>query len=519
MPRLGAVLVPLNPADPVRVEAALTVDGPLDGPEADVELRRSVDPDAVHSIIHTSGTSGRPRPVELSYANHHASAQASAGHLGVADDDRWLGVLPLFHVGGLAVLLRSVIYATTAVLHERFDPVRVRDAFAAGEVTLASLVPTMLTRLREAGLERAAPELRAILLGGGPIPDGLLDWAVAAGLPVSPTYGMTETASQVVTAPPGERSGRPLPGVELRTGDDGEIMVRGPMVARGALSADGWLHTGDRGHIDAEGRLHVDGRLKEIIVTGGENVSPVEVEEALLTHPAVADAGVAGRARRRVGRGDHGVRRVVLRGQRRGAARLDPRAPGGAQGAQARRASDGAAPQRHGQAAARPAAMTTVTTIGVYGFDLESFLAALRHADVTLLLDVRQRRGVRGSEYAWANSRRLQAALADAGVSYRHHLELAPTTELRRLQYAADDRQGVGKRSRIELAPEYRERYITEILDRADLGALVAELPARGAAALLCVERDPEACHRSLIAERLEERYGVRVEHLRPRGL
>ncbi len=294
LPRLGAVLVPLNPADPVRVEAALTVDGPLEGPEADVELRRSVDPDAVHSILHTSGTSGRPRPVELSYANHHASAQASAGHLGVEDDDRWLGVLPLFHVGGLAVLLRSVIYATTAVLHERFDPVRVRDAFAAGGVTLASLVPTMLTRLREAGLERAAPELRAILLGGGPIPDGLLDWAAAAGLPVSPTYGMTETASQVVTAPPGERSGRPLPGVELRTGDDGEIMVRGPMVARGALSADGWLHTGDRGHIDAEGRLHVDGRLKEIIVTGGENVSPVEVEEALLTHPAVADAGVAG---------------------------------------------------------------------------------------------------------------------------------------------------------------------------------------------------------------------------------
>ncbi len=136
-----------------------------------------------------------------------------------------------------------------------------------------------------------------------------------------------------------------------------------------------------------------------------------------------------------------------------------------------------------------------------------------------LLLDVRQRRGVRGSEYAWANSRRLQAALADAGVSYRHHLELAPTTELRRLQYAADDRQGVGKRSRTELAPEYRERYITEILDHADLDAFAAGLPQRGAAALLCVERDPEACHRSLIAERLKERYGVRVEHLRPRGL
>jgi O-succinylbenzoic acid--CoA ligase len=105
---------------------------------------------------------------------------------------------------------------------------------------------------------------------------------------------MTETASQVVTAAPGERAGVPLPGVELKIGNDGEILVRGPMVARAALGTDGWLHTGDRGHIDAEGRLHVAGRLKEIIVTGGENVSPVEVEEALLSHPAVIDAGVAG---------------------------------------------------------------------------------------------------------------------------------------------------------------------------------------------------------------------------------
>ncbi len=122
LPRLGAILVPLNPADPVRIDAALTVDAPLDGPEADVTVRRTVDPEAVHSIIHTSGTSGRPRAVELSYANHHASAMASAEHLGVEEDDRWLGVLPLFHVGGLAVLLRSAIYATTAVLHQRFDP-------------------------------------------------------------------------------------------------------------------------------------------------------------------------------------------------------------------------------------------------------------------------------------------------------------------------------------------------------------------------------------------------------------
>jgi uncharacterized protein (DUF488 family) len=158
----------------------------------------------------------------------------------------------------------------------------------------------------------------------------------------------------------------------------------------------------------------------------------------------------------------------------------------------------------------------TVATIGVYGFTAETFLARLRAADVGLLLDVRQRRGVRGPEYAWANSARLQAALAGAGIEYRHHKELAPTTELRQLQYREDDRQGVGKRSRTELAPEYRERYLAEILDRADLGAFAAELPTDHAAALMCVERDPEACHRSLVAERLAAAYGVEVIHLRP---
>jgi len=160
--------------------------------------------------------------------------------------------------------------------------------------------------------------------------------------------------------------------------------------------------------------------------------------------------------------------------------------------------------------------MACVVTIGVYEFDLAAFLAALRAANVGLLIDVRQRRGVRGSAYAWANAQRLQAALAAAGIVYRHERELAPTTELRQLQYAADDRLGVGKRSRAELDPVYRERYIAEILDHADLDALVAQLPAGAASALLCVEADPEACHRSLIAERLAERHGLRVTHVRP---
>ncbi len=151
--------------------------------------------------------------------------------------------------------------------------------------------------------------------------------------------------------------------------------------------------------------------------------------------------------------------------------------------------------------------MLKVVTIGVYGFSGESFRQRLRHAHVRLLLDVRQRRGVRGPEYAWANSLRLQAALADARIAYEHHPELAPTTELRHLQYAEDDRQGVGKRLRRELAASYTRRYRTEILDGADLAPIVSVLPSSGTAALLCVERDPEACHRSLIAQRLSEQH------------
>jgi len=157
-----------------------------------------------------------------------------------------------------------------------------------------------------------------------------------------------------------------------------------------------------------------------------------------------------------------------------------------------------------------------VVTVGVYGWTLETFLASLRNADVRLLMDVRQRRGVRGSEYAWANAKRLQAALDDAGIPYEHHPELAPTTELRELQYSVDDEAGVGKRSRSELAPDYAERYTREILGQVDLRALVDGLPKDGAAALFCVERDPEACHRSLIADRLARELDISVEHLRP---
>jgi uncharacterized protein (DUF488 family) len=159
--------------------------------------------------------------------------------------------------------------------------------------------------------------------------------------------------------------------------------------------------------------------------------------------------------------------------------------------------------------------MRDLATIGVYGADLESFLAALREAGVNLVLDVRQRRGVRGAEYAWANARRLEAELAEAGIVYQHLPELAPTTSMREAQYEADAARGEGKRSRTVLAPVYVERYTEEILDRADLDPIVRFI-GRSTAALLCVERDPAACHRSLIAARLAREYDFRVVALRP---
>ncbi|MCF2527107.1 DUF488 domain-containing protein [Yinghuangia soli] len=157
-----------------------------------------------------------------------------------------------------------------------------------------------------------------------------------------------------------------------------------------------------------------------------------------------------------------------------------------------------------------------IATIGVHGFTREAFLDALAGAGTGLLLDLRQRRGVRGPDYAWANSVRLQQALAEAGIAYRHVKALAPTTELRQLQYREDDRQGVGKRNRIALAPAYTERYTREILDPYDLGTLAAGLPDDTATALLCVECAAAACHRSLVADRLRTDHGLPVTHLDP---
>jgi len=269
--------------------AAVLVDAPLSGPPA--TGTRTLWADEVATVVHTSGTTSQPRPVALSYGNWLASALGSAVALGLDQAERWLCPMPLTHVGGLSILFRSAIYGTTAVLRERFDADEVAALLSdpAQAITLVSLVPTMLARLLDAGLEHP-PTLRWALLGGGPIAPALLDRARAAGIPVAPTYGMTEACSQIATG------GWPLPGVELRIAADAEVLVRGPTVAAGALADDGWLHTGDLGALDDRGRLSITGRKSDTIVTGGENVAPVEVEEVLLEHPAVADAAVHGRA-------------------------------------------------------------------------------------------------------------------------------------------------------------------------------------------------------------------------------
>jgi O-succinylbenzoic acid--CoA ligase len=301
-PRVGAALVPLNtrlPAAEQRRQAratgadVLVEEPPVNGFEVELQEHPEVDPDAVLAVLFTSGTTGEPTPVELTIANQEASGAGSAAVLGSEPADRWLCAVPVFHVAGLAIFVRAARAGATVVVHDRFDTGRARTALESGGVTLVSLVATQLQRLRDAGL-RATPGLRAMLLGGGPIPAELLEWAVAHGIPARCTYGMTETGSQVVVTDPGERAGPPVPGARIEIAADGEVLVAGPMVAAGALGADGWLHTGDLGSLDALGRLNVEGRLKDVIVTGGENVSPPAVEAVLAAHPSIADAAVRG---------------------------------------------------------------------------------------------------------------------------------------------------------------------------------------------------------------------------------
>lgn len=327
----GASVVPVD----VRLSAAeqeaiaagttLSIDEPL--PIAGGDLRVSVagedlqastagggaqalrghDLDAVAAVIHTSGTTSQPKRVELTFGNLLWSAQGSAVALGTDPHERWLCALPVSHVGGLSILVRSTIFATTAVVHERFDTERALRALMEQEVTLVSVVATTLARLLDAGLRRP-PALRLALAGGGPVPPALLERAFDAGVPVCQTYGLTESCSQASTVPlaalEGATSdavaqmgaGRPLFCTKASIGEQGEILLAGPTIAPGALAQDGWLHTGDLGQIDERGNLHVTGRKADTIISGGENVAPAEVEAVLEAHPHVAEAAVIGRA-------------------------------------------------------------------------------------------------------------------------------------------------------------------------------------------------------------------------------
>ncbi len=304
--RLGAVAVPVD----LRLGAqergqrtaacAVVLDAPLGSGEPVPGAPHDLDAPA--AVLHTSGTTRAPRPVELTFGNWLWSALGSTVALGLDPEERWLCALPVAHVGGLSILLRSVVYASTVVLHPRFDVEAVRREL--DRVTLVSLVPTTLARLLDAGLERPQA-LRAALVGGAPVPLALVERAEAAGVPVVTTYGLTEACSQVTTG------GSPLFCTRVRISPRGEVLVAGPTVAASARAADGWLHTGDLGELDREATLTITGRAADTIVSGGENVAPAEVEAVLLEHPAVAEAAVHGRPD--PGWGEAVVATVVLR--------------------------------------------------------------------------------------------------------------------------------------------------------------------------------------------------------------
>ncbi|WP_254840346.1 class I adenylate-forming enzyme family protein [Natronomonas marina] len=347
--RLGATLVPLDAratADELRTrldritpaaavceadtEAAVreAVDAPVlsvDEPTGGAERLAAVEPEPFDLpewaaddpliVMFTSGTTGEPNGVVLTLANVLASAAASAFRLGLTPDDCWHVTLPMHHMGGLAPVYRSVLYGTALSVQRGFDPERTLSALRAADATCVSLVPTMLERLLDAG---TVPELRFVLLGGAPCPPSLLERAHERDVPVAPTYGMTETASQIATARPDvaaehpESVGNPLVFAELSVldevgapcdpGESGELVVSGAVVTPGYLDeaateaafCSAGLRTGDRGHRDEAGRVYVEGRVDDTIITGGENVDPAEVATALREHPAVADCAVLG---------------------------------------------------------------------------------------------------------------------------------------------------------------------------------------------------------------------------------
>ncbi|MFD1739173.1 o-succinylbenzoate--CoA ligase [Bacillus salitolerans] len=278
--------------------------------------------DKPDTIMYTSGTTGNPKGVIQTYGNHYWSAIGSALNLGIEQEDCWLACVPFFHVSGLSILMRSVIYGMKVVVQDGFQAETVNKEIVNEKVTIISVVSTMLQQMIDHLDERGSgypPSLRCVLLGGGPAPETLLEKSKLRNIPVFQTYGMTETASQVVTLS-SEYSlsklgsaGKPLfhsqvkivqNDVEQDNDKPGEILVKGPTVSTGYWNCpdatksslkNGWLYTGDIGYLDADGFLYVLDRRKDLIISGGENIYPAEIESVLLSHPEVAEAGVTGK--------------------------------------------------------------------------------------------------------------------------------------------------------------------------------------------------------------------------------
>jgi O-succinylbenzoic acid--CoA ligase len=259
--------------------------------------------DRPSTIIFTSGSTGVPKAALHTFGNHYYSALGSNANIALAPGDRWLHSLPLYHVGGLSILFRCLLAGAAVALP---DPAQQPDdAIAARGATHVSFVPTQLLRLLREGADLNG--VKAVLLGGGPIPAYLVDEALARGLPVHTSYGLTEMASQVTTTPPGatpeelNTAGRVLPHREVSVSEEGEILVRGETLFAGyvegeetnrPLDAGGWFHTGDLGDLDEEGYLLVRGREDNMFVSGGENVQPEEIEEALCRLAGIEEAVV-----------------------------------------------------------------------------------------------------------------------------------------------------------------------------------------------------------------------------------